>query len=76
MAVKTITIDMDAYELLSQQKREKESFSDVIKRKFHAKASVDQLLASIRDHLPSNEALDSIERMSTRARKEKLRRIR
>ena len=58
MAVKTITIDMDAYELLSQQKREKESFSDVIKRKFRAKVSVDQFLASVRENLPSPETLD------------------
>ena len=76
MAVKTITIDMAAYELLAQQKREKESFSDVIKRRFDAKAGVDQFLASVRNHLPSDEALDSIGRMSTRTRKEKLRRIR
>ncbi len=74
MAVKTITIDMDAYELLAQQKREKESFSDVIKRKFRAKASVDQFLATVRKNLPSKETLDSVERTANRVRKEKVRR--
>ena len=76
MAVKTITIDMDAYELLSQQKREKESFSDVIKRKFRAKVSVDQFLASVRENLPSPETLDAVERTTVRLRKQKLRRVR
>jgi predicted CopG family antitoxin len=34
MAVKTITIDMDAYDLLAGEKRGDESFSRGIKRKF------------------------------------------
>jgi predicted CopG family antitoxin len=76
MAVKTITIDLNAYELLSQQKRDKESFSDVIKRKFRPKVTVDQFLVAVRENLPSRQTLDAVERTTTRIRKQKLRTVR
>jgi len=47
MAVKTITIDMEAYGLLAQQKRESESFSKVIKRRLRPERTAAGLLACL-----------------------------
>lgn len=48
MAVKTITIDMEAYELLSQNKREGQSFSQVIKAHFGERPTAGRLLARLK----------------------------
>ena len=48
MAVKTITIDMEAYDLLSRHKREGQSFSQVIKAHFGEQPTAGRLLARIR----------------------------
>ena len=51
MAVKTITIDLEAYEALARRKREGESFSQVIKSHFGRRRTgrgLKQLLAQIR----------------------------
>lgn len=63
MAVKTITIDMEAYEALSAAKRPKESFSRVIKRRFRPERTASALRAALPSCLVSEETLDGIERV-------------
>ena len=68
MAVKTITIDMEAYGLLSSQKAEGQSFSQVIKAHFAPRPTAGRFLALLRASRLSPEALDAMERQ-VRARK-------
>jgi predicted CopG family antitoxin len=71
MAVKTITIDMEAYGLLSLNKREGQSFSQVIKAQFAPRPTAGRLKAALRSRSigpMSEEALDAIERV-VKARK-------
>ena len=68
MAVKTITIDMDAYTLLSRHKREGQSFSQVIKAHFGPQPTAGRFLAHVRAIRVSAPALDAMERQ-VRARK-------
>ena len=68
MAVKTITIDMDAYTLLSRHKNEGQSFSQVIKAHFGPQPTAGRFLANVRAIRVSAPALDAMERQ-VRARK-------
>jgi predicted CopG family antitoxin len=62
MAVKTITIDMDAYEMLAERKRPGESFSRVIKRiAGDERYSAHNLLAHLAEIALSNEALAAVD---------------
>ena len=62
MAVKTITIDMEAYEKLAAEKREGESFSQVIKRVLGARGmTANALLKRIEKVTLSDDTLDRIE---------------
>ena len=58
MAVKTITIDMAAYDVLSAEKRGNESFSKVIKRRLRPECTARALLDALPDCAVSDEALD------------------
>jgi predicted CopG family antitoxin len=68
MAVKTITIDLEAYGLLSREKREGQSFSDVIKAHFTPLPSAGRFRRLIQAAKLDRDAVDAIEAV-IRARK-------
>jgi len=61
MAGKTITIDMEAYELLAHRKRAGQSFSQVIKAHFGRRPTVGEFLKLVRPIRISDDALDAME---------------
>jgi predicted CopG family antitoxin len=61
MAVKTITIDLEAYEALSRNKRPGQSFSQVIKQHFGKVRTGRDLLQAVERVSLSPETLDAIE---------------
>lgn len=62
MSVKTITIDMRAYGLLSRHKEEGQSFSDVIKAHFAAQPTARAFLSNVRKARMGDDALEAMER--------------
>ena len=60
MAVKTITIDMDAYEILARAKKPGQSFSQVIKERLGRKTGRD-LWAVLEDARVADGTLNQIE---------------
>jgi predicted CopG family antitoxin len=63
MAVKTITIDLEAYTLLSRHKRDGASFSEVIKAHFRPQPTAGRFLAHVRTIRVGDETLDVVERI-------------
>ena len=62
MAVKTITIDLEAYETLARHKKGNESFSQVIKRTFaEERYTARHLLEHLSEVAVSEDTLDRIE---------------
>jgi predicted CopG family antitoxin len=61
MAVKTITIDIAAYELLARRKAPGQSFSQVIKAHFGGRPTVADLKARLRVVRLSEDALNAID---------------
>ncbi|MEQ1896049.1 MAG: hypothetical protein ABL971_01520 [Vicinamibacterales bacterium] len=61
MAVKTITIDITAYDLLSRHKAVGQSFSQVIKAHFGRQPTAATFRALIRDIRVSSDALDAMD---------------
>jgi predicted CopG family antitoxin len=61
MAVKTITIDMEAYELLARHKRGGLSFSEVIKKHFGPQPTAARFRELARSTRLSEATLDAVE---------------
>ena len=62
MAVKTITIDLEAYDLLARHKMEGQSFSQVIKAHFRPQPTAARFRQRVRALRVSPPALDAMER--------------
>lgn len=61
MAVKTITIDLEAYNLLARQKQLGQSFSQVIKAHFGTQPTAADFRVLARRLRVSDDALDAME---------------
>jgi predicted CopG family antitoxin len=61
MAVKTITIDLEAYEILSRRKRAGQSFSKVIKEQLGRRKTGADLRTVLRQVRLAPETLDKVE---------------
>jgi predicted CopG family antitoxin len=69
MAVKTITIDMEAYDALARRKREGQSFSQVIKEHFTRRCTGADLLRAVQRANVSEDTINEIERQVKARRK-------
>lgn len=74
MAVKTITIDLEAYGELARRKRAGQSFSQVIKQHFGGGSTGRDVLEAVRRLQLSETALDAME-AQVRARRRSRARI-
>jgi predicted CopG family antitoxin len=76
MAVKTITIDLEAYALLSRHKREGQSFSQVIKSHFGPQPTARRFLERVRSVRLEEATLDTMDDLVRRRRAEPARAVR
>jgi predicted CopG family antitoxin len=75
MAVKTITIDMEAYDLLSRHKGAGQSFSQVIKAHFGPQPTAGRFLERLRSIRVSESTMDALERQVAARRAEPARAV-
>ena len=75
MAVKTITIDMEAYTLLARHKEGGQSFSQVIKQHFGPQPTAGRFAALVRSIHISEGAIDAMDRQVKHRRKDMARAV-
>lgn len=73
MAVKTITIDLEAYETLARRKRPGQSFSQVIKQHFAGGSTGQDVLEAVRRLSISADTLDAVEKQIRARRRSRAR---
>ena len=76
MAVKTITIDLDAYAALSRHKRPGQSFSQVIKEYFGTNKTGRELSEALERVSVADDTIDAIEERVAERRKDRARAVR
>jgi predicted CopG family antitoxin len=76
MAVKTITIDMEAYGLLSRHKRAGQSFSQVIKAHFGPQPTAGRFLEIARSIRFEEDTLNAMDELVRRRRLDPARAVR
>lgn len=67
MGTTTISLSNEAYRILKAQKREGESFSDLILRKF-GKGNPAAILAYLKEKSPNHDLADAVEKASEELR--------
>ncbi len=68
MGTTTISLSNEAYQILKSQKRDGESFSDLILRKF-GKGNPSAILAYLKENNPNEDLADAVEKASKETRK-------